>query len=251
MTATNLEGKVALITGGNGGIGLQTAHDLGKLGAKIVIGARNLDKGNAAVATLLAENIQAESMKLDVNAPADHEAAYAYLEQKYGKLDILVNNAGIQVEVDDLVPMNNASTITVDILRETFEANFYSLVAITQKLLPLIRKAPAGRIVNLSSVLGSLALQSNPESPIYGVKLLAYNTSKAAVNMFTIQLAEELKDTAIKVNSAHPGWVKTKLGGKYADVDIEDSSKASVKLATLPADGPSGKFFSKDTELPW
>jgi len=251
MTTMILEGKVALITGGTGGIGLQTARDLGKLGAKVLITARNAEKGNAAVETLRSENIQAESIQLDVNVAEDHDAVYDYIEKNYGKLDILVNNAGIQIEIEDLSPMNNASSITPLVLRETFDANFFSLVAITQKLLPLIRKSPAGRIVNLSSVLGSQTLHANPKSPVYSVKLLAYNASKSAVNMFTIHLADALKDTPIKVNSAHPGWVKTKLGGKYADMDIADSSKTSVKLATLEADGPSGKFFFGDNELPW
>lgn len=118
-------------------------------------------------------------------------------------------------------------------------------------MLPLIRKSPAGRIVNLSSILGSLTLQANPDAPIYGIKLLAYNTSKAALNSFTIHLAHELKDTPIKVNSAHPGWVKTEIGGKYADTDVNDGSRTSVQLATLPADGPTGKFYHLGDELPW
>jgi NAD(P)-dependent dehydrogenase (short-subunit alcohol dehydrogenase family) len=251
MSEANLVGKVALITGGNRGIGLQTARDLGKLGVTVVIGARNLEKGNEAVETLRSENIQAENIILDVNKPEDHESAYHYFQDKYGRLDILINNAGVQFEVEDLAPMNNVLSISQDVLRATFEANYFNVVAITQKLLPLIRKSSAGRIVNVSSILGSLTLQGNPESPIYGSKLLAYNSTKSALNMFTIQLAEALKDTPIKVNSVHPGWVKTKLGGKYANTEVEDSSKASVKAATLSDDGPSGSFFDKDNELPW
>ncbi|NQX69891.1 SDR family oxidoreductase [Paenibacillus alba] len=249
--SNNLDGKVAFITGGNRGIGLETARELGKLGAKVVIGARDLQKGQAAAAALRSEGIQAESLKFDINVAEDRQAAFDFLDQRHGKLDILINNAGVQKEIEHLSPMNESSTVSPTILRETFDANFFNLIELTQLLLPLIRKAPAGRIVNLSSVLGSLTLHANPASPIYGVKLLAYNSSKTALNSFTIHLAHELIDTPIKVNSAHPGWVKTEIGGKYADMDVKESSRTSVKLATLPADGPTGKFYHADDELPW
>ncbi|MEC0227778.1 SDR family oxidoreductase [Paenibacillus alba] len=249
--SNNLDGKVAFITGGNRGIGLETARELGKLGAKVVIGARDLQKGQAAAAALRSEGIQAESLKFDINVAEDRQAAFDFLDQRHGKLDILINNAGVQKEIEHLSPMNESSTVSPTILRETFDANFFNLIELTQLLLPLICKAPAGRIVNLSSVLGSLALHANPASPIYGVKLLAYNSSKTALNSFTIHLAHELIDTPIKVNSAHPGWVKTEIGGKYADMDVKESSRTSVKLATLPADGPTGKFYHADDELPW
>ncbi|OPH50502.1 short-chain dehydrogenase [Paenibacillus ferrarius] len=249
--SNNLDGKVAFITGGNRGIGLETARELGKLGAKVVIGARDLEKGEAAAATLRSEGIQAASLKFDINVAEDRQAAYDFFDQRHGKLDILINNAGVQKEIEHLSPMNESSTVSPAILRETFDANFFNLIELTQLLLPLIRKAPAGRIVNLSSSLGSLTLHANPASPIYGVKLLAYNSSKTALNSFTIHLAHELIDTPIKVNSAHPGWVKTEIGGKYADMDVKESSRTSVKLATLPADGPTGKFYHADDELPW
>ncbi|ULO09203.1 SDR family oxidoreductase [Paenibacillus sp. 19GGS1-52] len=247
----NLKGKVAFITGGNRGIGLETARELGKLGANVVIGARDLEKGKAAAEILRSEGIQAENLKFDITLAEDRQGAYDFLEQQYGKLDILVNNAGVQKEMEHLQPINETSIVSPAVLRETFDANFFSLVEFTQQLLPLIRKSPAGRIVNLSSILGSLTLQANPDAPIYGMKLLAYNTSKAALNSFTIHLAHELKDTPIKVNSAHPGWVKTEIGGKYADTDVNDGSRTSVQLATLPADGPTGKFFHLGDELPW
>ncbi|MDD9271637.1 SDR family oxidoreductase [Paenibacillus sp. GCM10023248] len=251
-TNTNmLEGKVALITGGNRGIGLETARELGKLGATVIIGARSGEKGSDAAETLRAEGIKAESIKLDVTEAEDHQTAYDFIEERYGKLDILINNAGVQLEVDHLVPMNETSRVTPAVLRETFDANFFSLIELTQGLLPLIRKSPAGRIVNLSSVLGSLALHANPDAPIYGMKLLAYNTSKTALNSFTLHLAHELGDTAIKVNSAHPGWVKTEIGGKFAQLNSSEGSRTSVMLATLPEDGPTGKFYHLDEELPW
>ncbi|CAI6077468.1 SDR family NAD(P)-dependent oxidoreductase [Cohnella sp. JJ-181] len=249
--STLYKGKVAFITGGNGGIGLQTALDLGKLGLRVVIGSRDAERGQAALDKLLAAKVEAEVLTFDVNQAADHQAAYDYFEQRYGKLDVLVNNAGVQLEVEDLVPMNNSSTVTPDVLRETFDANFFGPIALTQRLLPLLLESPEGRIVNVSSVLGSLTVHANPESSIYDVKLLAYDASKTAINTFTNHLAHELRHTRVKVNSAHPGWVKTKLGGKYADMEIEESSKTSVMLATLPADGPSGKFFFQESELPW
>jgi NAD(P)-dependent dehydrogenase (short-subunit alcohol dehydrogenase family) len=247
----NLEGKTAFITGGNRGIGLETARELGKFGAKVVIGSRDAQKGLAVAETLRSEGIQAESLEFDITLAEDRQAAYDYFSQNGGKLDILINNAGVQKEVEHLSPINNTSTVTSAVLRETFDANFFSLVELTQLLLPLIQKSPAGRIVNLSSVLGSLTVQSNPDAQIYGVKLLAYDSSKTALNSFTVHLAHELRDTTIKVNSAHPGWVKTEIGGQYAEIEASEGSKTSVKLATLPNDGPTGKFYFLDAELPW
>ena len=252
MTTTlNLSGKVAFITGGNRGIGLETARQLGQLGAEVVIGARDPEKGQAAAETLSSEGISAESLKFDVTLAEDRTAAYEFFEQRHGKLDILINNGGVQKEIEHLAPINESSTVSSAVMRETFDANFFSLVELTQQLLPLIRKAPAGRIVNLSSILASLALHADPAAPIYDIKPVAYNASKAAVNVFTIHLAHELIDTPIKVNSAHPGWVQTEIGGKYAEIDVHEGSRTSVKLATLPADGPTGKFYYLDDELPW
>jgi NAD(P)-dependent dehydrogenase (short-subunit alcohol dehydrogenase family) len=138
-----------------------------------------------------------------------------------------------------------------DILRQTFETNFFAVVALTQTLLPLIRKAPAGRIVNLSSVLGSLTLHSDPASPIYDKKAFAYDASKTALNAFTVHLAQELRGTKIKVNSAHPGWVQTDMGGPAAPLALSEGGKTSVQLATLPDDGPTGGYFHLGQPLPW
>jgi NAD(P)-dependent dehydrogenase (short-subunit alcohol dehydrogenase family) len=137
------------------------------------------------------------------------------------------------------------------VLRATFDTNFFAPIRLTQTLLPLIEKSPAGRIVNLSSILGSLTVHSLPESPIKQTKALAYNASKTALNAFTVHLAAELAGTPIKVNSAHPGWVKTELGGEHAPMEIADSSKTSVRLALLGADGPTGGFFHENDQLPW
>ena len=138
-----------------------------------------------------------------------------------------------------------------EILRKTFETNFFAVVALTQTLLPLIRKSPAGRIVNLSSILGSLTLHSDPSSGIYDMKAFAYDASKTALNAFTVHLAQELRDTPIKVNSAHPGWVKTDMGGAAAPMEVSEGGKTSVQLATLPDDGPTGGYFHLGEPLPW
>lgn len=240
--------RIAFITGGNRGLGLETARGLGKQGITVVIGVRDLAKGDSAVQTLKQEGINAEAILFDALKPATFQDVYKYLDSKYGKLDILVNNAGVSLR-----PLfgNNASTASQDLLRQTFDVNFFSVIELTQVLLPLIRKAPAGRIVNLSSVLGSLGVHQMSDSPIAQAKELAYNASKTALNAFTVHLADELKDTPIKVNSAHPGWVKTDMGGAEAPMEVSEGGKTSVQLATLPADGPTGGFFHLGEPLPW
>ena len=241
--------KVAFITGANRGIGFQTAQDLGKLGITVVIGARDLAKGKEAAEKLKAEGIAADAIRFVATDPKSHQEAYDYFNGLYGRLDILVNNAGVMVE--DLSGGPTASSVTQDKLKETFETNFFAVVALTQTLLPLIRKSPAGRIVNLSSILGSLALNSDPESPIGSKKAFAYNSSKTALNAFTVHLADELRSTNIKVNSAHPGWVKTDMGGQEAPMEIADGSKTSVQLATLPDTGRTGGYVHMGETLPW
>lgn len=240
---------VAFITGGNRGIGFETAKKLGEQGMKVIIGARDASKGEQAVATLKQLGIDAEYLHYDAELPASPQAVAAALETRFGRLDVLINNAGILKEA--LVGQNNSLTVDQATLKTTFEANFFAVVALTQALIPLLHRSPAGRIVNLSSILGSQTLHSSANSPIEVAKGLAYNASKSALNMFTIHLAHALKDSHIKVNSAHPGWVKTELGGEHAPMEISDSWKTSVRLATLPADGPSGAYFHEDQPLPW
>jgi NAD(P)-dependent dehydrogenase (short-subunit alcohol dehydrogenase family) len=184
----------------------------------------------------------------------DHLAIARHLEGRYGKLDILVNNAGVALEDSDFEApggFNTTTSVKPEILRRVFETNFFAVVGLTRALLPLIRKAPAGRIVNLSSILGSLAQHSDPASPIYSTKAFAYDASKTALNAFTVHLAHELTGTAIKVNSAHPGWVKTDMGGSSAPMEVSEGGKTSVQLATLPDDGPTGGYFHLGQPLPW
>lgn len=245
---------VAFITGGNRGIGLETARQLGKQGITVVIGSRDLAKGQSAAESLKKEGLSVSAIKFDVNNPADYKAAYDYFDTKFGKLDILINNAGVaSAEGSDISDPTDhaASTVSQDILHNIFETNFFAVIALTQTLLPLIKKSPAGRIVNLSSILGSNTLHADPTSPIYDFKSLAYNASKTALNTFTIGLAYDLRGTNVKVNSAHPGWVKTDMGGPNAMMEIEDGAKTSVELATFPADGPTGGFFHLGQPLPW
>jgi NAD(P)-dependent dehydrogenase (short-subunit alcohol dehydrogenase family) len=252
---TNSNKKVAFITGANRGLGLETARELGKLGIHVVLGVRDPKNGETAVKTLRSEGISADVIRFDVVNADDRRAAVAYFEKNFGKLDILVNNAGIMVKSESALatgtPVNRTSTSSPKALRETFDVNFFAQVDVTQALLPLIRKSPAGRIVNLSSILGSLALHSDPASPIYDMKSLAYDASKTALNAFTVHLAHELRDTNIKVNSAHPGWVKTDMGGESAPMEVSEGGKTSAQLATLPDNGPTGGFFHLGEPLPW
>jgi NAD(P)-dependent dehydrogenase (short-subunit alcohol dehydrogenase family) len=243
------EKKVAFITGGNRGIGLETARQLGKQGVKVVIGSRDAEKGNAAAEKLRAEGADVDAIRFDITKPADYQEAYKYFDKNFGRLDILINNAGVSKEA--FGSPNNASSVAKEVLRETFDTNFFGTIELTQVLLPLIKKAPEGRIVNLSSILGSLALHADPKSPIYDFKVLAYDASKAALNSFTVHLAHELRGTNVKVNSAHPGWVKTEMGTDAAPMEIPDGAKTSVALALLPANGPTGAFIHMGEALPW
>jgi NAD(P)-dependent dehydrogenase (short-subunit alcohol dehydrogenase family) len=244
--------KIAFITGGNRGLGFQTALELKDAGAKVVIGSRDLAKGEQAVAKLRAAGVDAVVLQFDITKAADAKAAFDYINSKYGRLDILVNNAAIAGgSFPGTGPEHSASEVPMDLLRKIFETNFFAQVALTEALLPLIKKSPAGRIVNLSSIIGSLTLHADPNSSIYDAKSFAYDASKTALNAFTIHLAWELRDTKVKVNSAHPGWVKTEMGGPNAPMELSEGGKTSAALATLPDDGPTGGFFHLGQPLPW
>ena len=241
--------KVALISGANKGIGLETARQLGKLNITVVLGARDQAKGEAAAAELKGEGVDARAVKLDVVDAEDVKAIAEYLEDEFGVLDILVNNAGI-ISGESL-GTNSSFTVTEADLRKTFDTNFFAVVNVTNALLPLLRKSESGRIVNVSSILGSLTLHATPGSPIYDGKMFAYDASKSALNAYTIHLAHALRETSIKVNSAHPGWVKTELGSDAAPMNIEDGAKTEVMLAMLDDDGPTGGYFHMGKPLPW
>jgi NAD(P)-dependent dehydrogenase (short-subunit alcohol dehydrogenase family) len=243
------EKKIALITGANRGIGLETARQLGQKGITVVAAARSLAAAQKTAATLQAEGIDAFPLQLDVTNANDRKAGAKTVADKYGKLDILINNAGVGPEEGLVVPKTIETTD--EELQKVFGTNLFAAVAVTREFLPLLKKSPAGRIVNLSSILGSLTLHADPGSPIADFKFFAYDASKAALNAFTIHLASELKGTHIKVNSAHPGWVKTEMGTDQAPMEVEDGAKTSVALSLLGPDGPSGRFIHLGEELPW
>ena len=241
--------KVAFISGANRGIGFETSKKLAESGIKVILGSRDLNKGEEALKKLSNLGIDADLVQYDAFDEEAPKKVYDYISDKYKKLDILINNAGVLLTGNLFV--TNSSSISEKDLKDTFQTNFFSVISLTQKLLPLIKKSSAGRIVNVSTILSSLTLHSAKDSPITPAKELAYNASKTALNAFTVHLANELKDTNIKVNSGHPGWVKTELGGPNAPVEVEDSYKTSLNLATLDDDGPSGQLFDENDTLPW
>lgn len=243
--------KVALITGASKGLGFETAYQLGVKGYTVIVTARTQQKGNESAEILKSKGINAVGMQLDVVNDNDVDNLSKSINEHFGKLDVLVNNAGVQLDFPGFMPGNSTEAVSMDILKKTFEINYFAPIALTQKLLPLLKKSTAGRIVNVSSIMGSLALHADSNSPIYGIKLLAYNSSKTALNQFTLHLAEAIKDSPIKVNSAHPGWVKTDLGGEYAPMSIEDGVKTIVDLSTLDENGPTGAFIHLGESLPW
>ena len=236
--------KTALITGANKGIGLEIARQLGQAGYTVLVGARDAGRGAEAVAQLRSEGLQAEAVALDVTDDATIARAAESITEKYGQLDILVNNAGIAA-------YGAPSEAERADLERLFATNFFGVVAVTRMMLPLLRLAPAARIVNVSSGLGSIAHQGNPAWEYAAIKPLGYSASKAALNMFTVQLAYELKDTAMKVNSADPGYTSTDLNHHSGTQTIPEGAAEAVRLALLPADGPSGGFFASDGPVPW
>src|SRR4030088_845358 len=239
--------RIALITGANKGIGLETARQLGNEGITVLVGSRDEKKAKEAAEELRKEGIDAHGVFIDVDSSDSIKKAAASVEHEHGRLDILINNAGVMLHDAD----KSAGAPPLDVWRKTFETNLFGLIATTQAFLPLLRKSAAGRIVNLSSILGSIHFHATPGSPIYDNKVAAYNVSKSAVNAFTVQLAYELKDTPMKVNAAHPGWVKTEMGGEGATMEISDGAKTSVALATIGANGPNGGFLHMGETLPW
>ena len=235
---------VALVTGGNKGIGFEVARQLGRdHGMAVVLGCRDGGRGRAAAERLAAEGIDARAVVLDVTDPASVAAAAGTL----GRLDVLVNNAGI-VAAGDRRP---ATDVELADLRATFETNVFGPATVTRLMLPLLRRSPAGRVVNVSSGLGSLAQNSDPTWQYAAVKALAYNSSKAALNMQTVILAAALAGTAVKVNAADPGYTATDLNGNQGTQSVEQGSRAIVRLATLGPDGPTGGYFDAAGVVPW
>lgn len=238
-------GDVALISGANKGIGFETARGLGAGKITVLVGARDQWRGQTAVEKLRAEGAEARFVKLDVTDPATIARAAEWIGQEFGRLDILINNAGIGEW--------NAKPSTVDPakVREIFETNFFGPVALIQAMLPLLRKSQHGRIVNVTSTLGSLAMASDPNSGLADFLALGYCTSKSALNSMTIQFAKELRDTPIKVNAICPGYCATDLNNHSGPRTAAQGAVAAIQYATLPDDGPTGGFFNETGSIPW
>jgi NAD(P)-dependent dehydrogenase (short-subunit alcohol dehydrogenase family) len=247
----NNASRIALVTGATRGIGFETVRQLAETGVHVLLAGRNRDKAVEAALKLQAHGLPVEAIALDVTDPASIAAAAQDVERRHGRLDILVNNAGILVD-DGTKAVSQQS---IETWRTTFDTNVFGLIAVTRAFLPLLHKSGAGRIVNVSSALGSVTLHADPSSFIYDFKVPAYNVSKSAVNAWTVQLAYELKDSAIKVNTIHPGYVKTDMnnidGEQLGELEVPEGARTSVKLALIDGDGPSGGYYYLDQVLPW
>ncbi len=232
--------KYALITGANKSIGLETARQLLQHGYYVYLGSRDLQKGEQAARQLQSEGLhQVEPIQLDVADSASVTAAQLALGQKTAVLDVLINNAGISGGFPQ-----EAVTTEVAVFEEVYDTNLFGMVRMTQAFLSMLRQSPEPRIVNVTSGLGSLALNANPAWEMYNVKAAAYNSSKAALNMYTIVLAYDLRDTAFKVNAVDPGYTATDFNHHSGPGSVPDAAARVVKAALLAPDGPTGQFFS-------
>ncbi|WP_372014012.1 SDR family oxidoreductase [Pseudoxanthomonas sp. 10H] len=243
--------RIALVTGATRGIGLETVRQLAASGVRTLLAGRDLGRASAAASALEAEGLPVEAIALDVTDEASIAEAVRTVQSRHGRLDILVNNAGILADDPALKP----SQQTLQAWRTTFDTNLFGLVAVTNAFLPLLHASDSARIVNVSSVLGSISEHLNPKSFIYDFKIPAYNVSKTAVNAWTVQLAHELKGSRIKVNTIHPGYVRTDMNRsgdqQNGELEVADGARTSVRLALVGDDGPNGGFFYMDDELPW
>jgi len=239
------EQRIALVTGANKGIGFEIARGLAVQGFLVLVGARGEEAGASAAAALRAQGLAAEPLRIDVTDAASVRAAATLLEDRWGRLDVLVNNAGISLGKDAL-----PSQADLDEMRQVYETNVFGVVCVIQAMLPLLRRSPAGRIVNMSTGLASLTLTRGPDAPMSFSRLLAYNSSKTALNAVTVQFANELAGTPIKVNAANPGLCATALSQGKGRPPSE-GARVAVSLALLDADGPTGGLFGETGAVPW
>jgi NAD(P)-dependent dehydrogenase (short-subunit alcohol dehydrogenase family) len=245
--------QVALITGANQGIGLQIAKDLAAQGFTVLIGSRSLERGQEAAQSIEGE---AHALQLDVTQQDSIDATAQRIRSEFGRLDVLINNAGITHSggpgrpIEELIASVHATTASLDEVRAVFETNLFGVIAVTQAMLSLLREAPAGRIVNLSSSSGSLTLNSDPSYPHRGV-FGTYSASKAALNAITLAFAIDLEETPIKVNAACPGFTATNLNNFTGTRTVEQGAREAVRLALIGEDGPSGTFSDEDGTVPW
>ncbi|MFB9765925.1 SDR family NAD(P)-dependent oxidoreductase [Nocardioides kongjuensis] len=244
--------RVALITGGNRGLGLATARRLGRAGVTVVIGARDVDQSRAAVTGLREAGVWASAVPLDVDDDTSARDAAERIRREHGRLDILVNNAGILPEA---TATDAAGPLDPELFSRTFRTNVLGAAAVTAAVLPLIVRSERGRVVNVSSRMGSLSDQLDPTSPYHALVVPAYQSSKAALNALTIALAKKLAGTPVKVNSVCPGWVQTDLGGPdnraAAPTTADEAAEVVARAALLDESGPSGSFFDAAGPVPW
>ncbi|HVJ88798.1 MAG TPA: SDR family oxidoreductase [Labilithrix sp.] len=240
------ENTTALVTGANKGIGHETARRLAELGMTVLVGARDPRRGEVAVDSLRKTSADVHLVHLDVADDASIARVAGDVTKRFGRLDVLVNNAAI---ANGSAPPSKQS---VAAMRELFATNVFGLVAVTQAFLPLLERAPAARIVNVSTSLGSSTLSANPDTPVSQQNsLFGYSASKSAVNAFTVRLANELRSKNVKVNSACPGYVATDLNGHRGVRTVQEGAEIIVRLATLPEDGPTAGFFNDAGAVPW
>jgi len=244
--------KTVLITGANRSIGLETARQLLQQGFYVYLGSRSLDNGQQAVDRLKAEGLnQVEAIQIDVSDSDSVDAARAVLGAKIESLDVLINNAGISGGLPQA-----ALKASIEQYRKVFETNVFGVVRVTQAFIDLLRKAPEPRIVNVSSSQGSLTLAADPENKYYHHKGAVYQPSKSALNMYTIALAYELRDTPIKVNAVDPGFVATDFNNHRGTGTVQKAGARIARYALIGADGPTGRFFSEEYDpetgaVPW
>jgi NAD(P)-dependent dehydrogenase (short-subunit alcohol dehydrogenase family) len=238
--------KVALVTGANKGIGFEIAKGLARQKMIVLLGCRDMARAETASGELAKEGLAATPMLLDVTRPETIAAAASQIDAAHGKLDVLINNAGIAREWEF-----KPSQVDVGLVKEIYQTNLLGPIAVIQAMLPLLLRSPAGRIVNLSSSLGSLALTSDPASPLSQLPCLGYSSSKAALNAVTVQFANELRGTPVKVNAVCPGYVATDLNGHSGPRTPEQGARIAIEMATIPQDGPTGGYFNDDGRVPW
>lgn len=234
--------QTALVTGANKGIGFEIARLLGERGITAMIGSRDEGRGKAAAGKLGLPFVQ-----LDVTDPASVQAAAKWIEREYGKLDILVNNAGINAPEEERQPADSS----LETIRRVYETNVFGPVTVTTAMLPLLRRSPAGRIVNQSSTLGSKERMLDQQGPLWPINNMPGCSSKAALNMITVSYAKQLWDTPIKVNACDPGWCATDANGHTGFRTPAQGAEIAVRLATLGDDGPTGGFFGDNGPIPW
>ena len=232
------EQKIALVTGGNRGIGLELCRQLGQQRIRVILGSRDLAKGIAAAAELEANGLPVEPRQLDVASVQSIRECMNWVRKDVGRLDILINNAGIMVDEDDADPLEELETV-----RDTMQANVYGALLLSRLAIPLMKTRRYGRIVNFSSGMGSLSEM--------GAGYIGYRLSKAGLNVVTRVLAAETEGMGILVNSVDPGWVRTAMGGKGATRSVEKGAETPIWLATLPDNGPTGGFFRDRRAIAW